>query len=95
MSPAARHVFAASRLALPLIKPEWPRKHGTRRLEKALEIPALEENGAAVIAAIECVVDQVVSDVAGLSSHEGQPSCIGGGWQAKRELLCSEITVLK
>jgi len=37
MSPAARHVFAASRLTLPLIKPEWPRRHGTwRRLTLSL-----------------------------------------------------------
>ncbi len=43
MSPNARHVFAASRLALPLIKPEWPRRHGTRCQVKGLEIPGLEE----------------------------------------------------
>ena len=55
-------------------------------LEKGLEIPGLEENSAAVIAAMESVVDQVVSDRAGLSSHEGQPTCLGGEWQANREL---------
>ena len=64
-----------------------------QRLEECQEIPGLEENGAAVIAAIECVIDQVVRDEAGSSSHEGRlaVSTVNG----KRKKNCSEITVLK